>query len=178
MKRVILILLTLMCLGLLVTVESAEFKRLSLAGTSYDWVIEIDTAGVGAEEVYINDTTISDTFDLFEIFGDTTYYKYFNSVVYIYKFDSGPVLAEDTLLDSIFIETMTTFGGESPSYAIYTDTCTDIPCIVRHHTITDTMMYRYVWYRIHAEDSLASGEMDTNTYTGWMDVIGGGTRND
>ncbi|MFX0194833.1 MAG: hypothetical protein ACFFCW_01830 [Candidatus Hodarchaeota archaeon] len=153
---------------------------MGINSTVYTWPHIVDTADTNANGgLIINDTIFSDTFALFNaLAGDTTYYRYLNAVYYLYDFDTGSVLDDDSVLDTVTVAWFTTWGGESPSYQVYLDTVVAVPCTVRHHLILDTLMYKHFYVRSIVWDSLNPTTNDTNTYSGWLEAFAGGTRED
>lgn len=166
--RKVIYLMVLVLAG--VMAQAADYERLSLNERSYIWEIVADTADTNASGIQvIRDTVFSDTFDIDD-------YKYLNVVYYLYHFDSGSVLDDDTTQDTLIANFYTSFGSFSPSYSIFCDTCVKVPCTLRAHLIVDTLVYNEFFVRTRIIDSLTPATVDTNEYRGWIDVLGGGSR--
>ena len=162
----------LLCLllGLMFTVgNTIDLFEPRIAGTAGSFIsVVVDTADTvadpqGTAPVY--DTTLSDTIDI----GDYNFVTVYAKLVSI---DTGSELTNDTLMDTIVIELITSINDGTSSWTVAKDTIVNVGDTFRHHFVVDTMLYQDIFFKTVYWDSIDPDVIDTNDYYFDIDVLG------
>ena len=164
---VVLLGLMLILSNIGMTVTNTLLRSAGTAGSGI--VLTIDTSDTNASGyMAIADTTYSDTVDLES-------YKYANILIHLYDFDTGNVLDNDSVNDTIIVRTVTCAGRGEPKYVIFTDTFLNVPDSAWHKFFLDTTALTNIYFETIITDSIGL-DLDTNTYSMNMRALGGGSR--
>ena len=160
-------LLVCFVLGLFTIGNAVDLFEPRIAGTAGSFLsVVVDTADTGAAGVCpLFDTTYSDTVDISD-YGYVTVYGKLLSV------DTGSELVNDTLMDTIVIETITSINDGTARWSVVKDTIVNVGDSFRHHYVVDTMLYKDIFFKTVVWDSVDPVTVDTNDYYFDIDILG------
>lgn len=162
-------LLLCLMLGLLTFMfaNAVDFYEVRVNGTGGGVMsVVVDTADTGSAGVAaVYDTAFSDTIDISAYDWVTVYGK-------LTSIDTGSELINDTLMDTIVMELITSIQRGTAEWTVAKDTIVNAGDSFRHHYKVDTMLYKDIFFKTVLWDSLDPTTVDTNDYYFDIHVLG------